>query len=160
MGVNNSFFILYFFIFFNLFSISVCLLNSPIHSLQLRARSQILLASHSPWEIWVRNQLPHSFRFYLLVHNDVGQIKTITRNKWYLAEIPYLRIIPAYVSIRVRRYRACKDCKFFFSITCLSTFACAHGQKSAGIFGPTSSEIIVFDCQLVITSSNSFCFLF
>ena len=46
VGVNNSFFILYFFIFFNLFSISVCLLNSPIHSLQLRARSQILLASH------------------------------------------------------------------------------------------------------------------
>ena len=46
VGVNNSFFILYFFIFFSLFSISVCLLNSPIHSLQLRARSQILLASH------------------------------------------------------------------------------------------------------------------
>ena len=45
-GRQQLVFILYFFIFFNLFSISVCLLNSPIDPLQLRARSQISLASH------------------------------------------------------------------------------------------------------------------
>ena len=49
-----------------------------------------------------------------------------------------------------------------FSLSPVSVRSLARMDKikSAGIFGPTSSKIIVFDCQLVITSSNSFCFLF